>query len=122
VADRWYFDMPLAICLNKPLRSHWRWLTNAKLLVAKLHSRIHIGQVPLTMYYSTVSLDRPTVNRSLGPFRIVREYVQTTLTSLFGRRPQDPASCPWWLFIYLCHCQHRLTLSHSWERSRLTPL
>jgi hypothetical protein len=22
VADRWYFDMPLAICLNKPLRSH----------------------------------------------------------------------------------------------------
>jgi hypothetical protein len=114
--------MPLAICLKKPLQSHWRWLTNTKMLAMKSHSQIHIGQVPLTMYYPTLSLDRPPVNHSLGPFCIVREYVQTTLTSFFGRRLQDPASHPWWLFIYLCHHQSRQTLSHSWERCRLMPL
>jgi hypothetical protein len=97
-ADRWYFDMPLAIHLKKPLWSHQQWLTNTKLLVTKLHSQINIGQVQLTMYYPTVSSDWPAANRSLGPFCIVPEYVQTTLTSLFGRRLQDPAS-HWWLFL-----------------------
>jgi hypothetical protein len=99
VADWWYFDMPLAIRLKKPLWSHWWWLTNARLLVAKSHSWINIGQVPLTMYYPTVSSDWPVANRLLGPFHIVPEYVQITLTCLFGRRLHDPASCPWWLFI-----------------------
>jgi hypothetical protein len=75
VPDWWYFDMPLAICLKKPLWSCWWWHTNANMLVAKLYSRIHIGQVPLTMYYPTVSSDWPAVNCSLGPFCIVREYV-----------------------------------------------
>jgi hypothetical protein len=99
VADQWYFDMPLALHLKKPLRSCWWWLTNAKLLVAKSHSQINIGQVPLTTYYPTASSNRTVANHSLGPFHMVPEYVQTTLMSLFGRRPQDPVSRPWWLFI-----------------------
>ena len=94
VEDRWYFDMPLALRLKKPLRSRRRWLTNAKLLVAKSHSRINIGQVPITTYFPTVPNERPVVNRSLGPFQVVPEYVQTTLTSIFGWRPQDPTSRP----------------------------
>jgi hypothetical protein len=95
VEDQWYFDMPLALHLKKPLRSCQRWFTNAKLLVAKSHSRINIGQVPLTTYYPTVSLNRTVANHSLGPFHMVPQYVQTTLTSLFGRRPEDPVSHQW---------------------------
>jgi hypothetical protein len=33
--DWWYFDMPLAIWLRKPLRSRRRWLVNARILVNK---------------------------------------------------------------------------------------
>jgi hypothetical protein len=33
--DRWYFDMPLAIRLCKPLHSRRRWLVNARILVNK---------------------------------------------------------------------------------------
>jgi hypothetical protein len=33
--DRWYFDMPLAIRLHKPLRLRRRWLTNARILMDK---------------------------------------------------------------------------------------
>jgi hypothetical protein len=32
---------------------------------------------------------------------MVPQYVQTNLTNLFGRRPEDPISRQWWLFISL---------------------
>jgi hypothetical protein len=39
VSDRWYFDLPLALHVCKPLCTQRRWLLNAKILVHKSPNR-----------------------------------------------------------------------------------
>jgi hypothetical protein len=97
VEDHWYFDMPLALRLWKPLCSCQQWLVNARVLVSKSGDRINIGQVPLTTYFPPLQSDRIVATRPLGPVScVVPTYVQTTLMSLFGRRLLDPTtSCLW---------------------------
>ena len=46
VADRWYFELPLALRLRRPLRSRRRWLMNARILVDKSATRAMWGQLP----------------------------------------------------------------------------
>jgi hypothetical protein len=48
VSDRWHFDLPLALCLCKPLQTQWRWLFNAKILVHKSPDWAMSGQMMLT--------------------------------------------------------------------------
>jgi hypothetical protein len=91
--DRWYFEIPLTLRLKKPLRFRHRWLVNARVLAAKSHQRIFIGQMPLTAYYPHLEGARVAVNRTLGPsIAAVSNFVQTTLTNLPRWRPQDPTS------------------------------
>jgi hypothetical protein len=87
--------MPLILWLKKPLPSrHW-WLVNARVLAAKSHQRIFIGQMPLMAYYPHLEGTRVVVNRTLGPsIATVSNFVQTTLTNLPRWRPQDPTSRP----------------------------
>jgi hypothetical protein len=49
--DRWYFDIPLAKRLRKPLRSRCRWLINARILANKSEQRVSIGQTTMNQYY-----------------------------------------------------------------------
>jgi hypothetical protein len=93
--DRWYFHMPLALRLKKPLRSRRRWLVNARVLAAKSHQRIFIGQMPLTAYYPHLESARLVVNRTLGPsIATVTNFIQSTLTNLLSWRLLVPTSRP----------------------------
>ena len=49
--DRWYFDLPLALRLCRPLRSQRRWLMNAQILVNKSATQAMLGQTNLTTYF-----------------------------------------------------------------------
>jgi hypothetical protein len=93
--DRWYFDMPLALWLKKPLRSGQWWLVNARVLAAKSHQCIFIGQMPLTAYYPHLESAQLVVNPMLGPsIATVTNFIQSTLTNLPSWRPLVPTSCP----------------------------
>jgi hypothetical protein len=50
--DSWYFDVPLAIRLRKPLRSRQCWLVNARILANKSADRAMIGQTTLNQYFT----------------------------------------------------------------------
>jgi hypothetical protein len=50
--DQWYFDVPLAIQLRKPLRSRQQWLVNARILVNKSEDRASVGQTTMNQYYT----------------------------------------------------------------------
>jgi hypothetical protein len=63
--DRWYFDMPLAIRLCKPLCSRRRWLVNARILVNKLADRASIGQTMMNQYFAHIPSIRTVRNVSL---------------------------------------------------------
>jgi hypothetical protein len=63
--DQWYFDMPLAIRLCKPLRLSQRWLTNARILVDKSAQRAAIGQTMMNQYYPHLLSVRTVMNGSL---------------------------------------------------------
>ncbi len=63
VSDRWYFDLPLAIRVCKPLCTQWRWLLNAKILVHKSPSK------PMLMtgtYYEYLNAPQHIMNHSLS--------------------------------------------------------
>jgi hypothetical protein len=93
--DRWYFDMPLALWLKKPLCSWWQWLVNARVLASKSHQHIFIGQMPLTAYYPHVESAWLVVNWMLGPsIAMVTNFIQSTLTNLTSWRPLVPTSRP----------------------------
>jgi hypothetical protein len=57
VEDQWYFDVPLAIRLCKPLRSRQRWLVNARTLVDKSEQHALIGQ--MTMHQGIILTYHP---------------------------------------------------------------
>ena len=87
--DRWYFEMPLALRLQKPLRSRKRWLTLARVLASKSGERVFLGQTPLTAFFQVLRNPRRVVNASLEPvIAPVRQLVQTSLSAAW--RPQDP--------------------------------
>jgi hypothetical protein len=88
--DRWYFDVPLAIRLRKPLRSRRRWLVNARILANKSADRATIGQTTLNQYFTHLPSIRTVRNASLERIGSAREYVQTNLLNLFGARTQGP--------------------------------
>ncbi len=78
--DRWYFDVPLAIWLRKPLRSRRRWLVNARILVDKSESRASIGQMMMNQYYPHLPSARTVRNASLGEWiGSAQKYIQTNL-------------------------------------------
>jgi hypothetical protein len=86
--DRWYFEMPLALRLRKPLRSRKRWLTLARVLASKSGERVFVGQTPLTAFFQFLRNHRRVLNASLEPvIEPVRQLVQTSLSAW---RPQDP--------------------------------
>jgi hypothetical protein len=88
--DRWYFDMPLAIRLRKPLRSRKRWLVNARILVNKSADRASIGQMTMNQYFARIPSIRTVRNASLERIESVRGYIQTNLLSLWGSRTLGP--------------------------------
>ena len=88
--DRWYFDMPLAIRLRKPLRSRRRWLVNARILVNKSADRASIGQTTMNQYFAHLPSIRTVRNASLERIESVREYIQTNLLNLWGSRMPGP--------------------------------
>jgi hypothetical protein len=63
--DQWYFDMPLAIWLRKPLRLRQRWLINARILVDKSAQRAATGQTMMNQYYPHLPSIRTVMNGSL---------------------------------------------------------
>jgi hypothetical protein len=88
--DRWYFDMPLAIWLRKPLRWRRRWLVNARILVNKLADRTSIGQTTMNQYFAHIPSIRAVRNASLERIESFRGYIQTNLLSLWGSRMPGP--------------------------------
>jgi hypothetical protein len=88
--DRWYFDVPLAIRLCKPLRSRRRWLINARILVNKLADRTALGQMTMNQYYAQLPSFRTVRNASLERIESVRTYVQTSLLNFMGSRTLGP--------------------------------
>jgi hypothetical protein len=88
VSDRWYFDLPLALHLRKPLCTRWRWLWNAKILVHKSPNWAMLGQMMLMTYYKYLNAPWHVVNHSLWPpIQAAQNFIQTTL---FRWRPLDP--------------------------------
>jgi hypothetical protein len=88
VSDRWYFELPLALHLCKPLLTQWQWLLNAKILVRKSSNWAMSGQMTLSTYYEYLNAPHHIVNSSLGlPIQDAWNFIQTTL---FRWRPQDP--------------------------------
>jgi hypothetical protein len=65
VEDQWYFDVPLAIRLWKPLRSRQRWLVNARTLVDKSEQHASIGQMTMHQYHPHLPFKRTVSNMSL---------------------------------------------------------
>jgi hypothetical protein len=63
--DRWYFDVPLAIQLRKPLRSRQRWLVNARIVANKSADQATIGQMTLNQYFTHLLSIRTVRNASL---------------------------------------------------------
>ena len=51
VANRWYFELPLALRLCRPLQLQRRWLMNAQILVNKSATHAMLGQTNLTTYF-----------------------------------------------------------------------
>jgi hypothetical protein len=88
--DRWYFDMPLAIWLRKPLRSRRRWLVNARILVNKSADPASIGQTTMNQYFAHIPSIWTVRNASLKRIESVRGYIQTNLLSLWGSRMPGP--------------------------------
>jgi hypothetical protein len=88
--DWWYFDVPLAIQLRKPLRSRRRWLVNARILANKSADRATIGQMTLNQYFTHLPSTRTARNASLKRIGSVHEYIQTNLLNLFGTHMLGP--------------------------------
>jgi hypothetical protein len=63
--DAWYFDVPLAIRLLKPLRSHHQLLVNARILVDKSEQHAMSGQHTLNQYYTHLPSMRTFQNAAL---------------------------------------------------------
>ena len=87
--DRWYFDLPLALRLRKPLRSRRRWLVNARILVNKSEQRAMIGQMMMNQYYPHLPSTRTVTNGTLEQIASARQYFQTSLLNLWN--PQQGA-------------------------------
>jgi hypothetical protein len=64
--DRWYFNVPLAIRLRKPLWLRRQWLVNVRILVDKSENRASIGQTTMNQYYPHLPSARTVANASLG--------------------------------------------------------
>jgi hypothetical protein len=58
--DWWYFDVPLAIQLRKPLRSRQCWLVNARILANKSADQAMIRQMSLNQYFTHL----PSIRKS----------------------------------------------------------
>jgi hypothetical protein len=63
--DWWYFNVPLAIRLRKPLWSRWQWHVNAIILVEKSENRASIGHTTMNQYYPHLPSARTVANASL---------------------------------------------------------
>jgi hypothetical protein len=79
--DQWYFDMPLAIRLRKPLCSRRRWLVNARILVNKSADHASLGQTTMNQYFAHIPSIQTVRNASLERIKSVRGYIQTNLLS-----------------------------------------
>jgi hypothetical protein len=89
--DQWYFNVPLAIRLCKPLRSRRQWLLNARTLVDKSENRASIGQTTMNQYYPHLPSARTFVNASLGEqIGFARQYIQMNLVNLWSSHVTGP--------------------------------
>jgi hypothetical protein len=89
--DWWYFNVPLAIRLRKPLRSRRRWLVNASILVDKSENRASIGHTTMNQYYPHLPSARTVANASLGEqIGCTRQYIQTNLVNLWSSHVMGP--------------------------------
>jgi hypothetical protein len=88
--DRWYFDVPLAIRLRKPLRSRRRWLINARILVNKSADHTSLGQMTMNQYYAHLPSFQTVQNASLEQIESVQTYVQMSLLNFMGSRMPGP--------------------------------
>jgi hypothetical protein len=122
--DRWYFDVPLAIRLHKPLRSRRWWLVNARILVDKSESRTLIGQMMMNQYYPHLPSARTVRNASLGKWiGSAQKYILTNLMNLWSSRMMGPgwkiSSCALWCCIsLLCICWCRWPSYYSWQKMK----
>jgi hypothetical protein len=110
--DWWYFDVPLALRLCKPLWLRQRWLVNARILANKSEDQALIGQTMMNQYFAHLPSIRTVQNASLERIGSVWEYFQTNLLNLFGARTPGPGwkipSHSLWLgisLLYLCWCR-----------------
>ena len=77
-ANRWYFELPLALRLRRPLRSRRRWLMNARILVDKSVTHAMSGQTNLTTYFPHQPASQQVVHRTLGlSIQTARTFMQT---------------------------------------------
>jgi hypothetical protein len=89
--SRWYFDVPLAIRLRKPLRLRQRWLVNVTILVDKSKSRASIGQMTMNQYYPHLPSARTVRNASLGEQTgSAQKYIQMNVMNLLSSRTMGP--------------------------------
>jgi hypothetical protein len=89
--DQWYFDIPLAIRLRKPLRLRHRWLINARILVNKSEQCVLIGQTTMNQYYPHLPSKRTVMNASLEQIGSASQYVQVTILNLWSSRTLGPS-------------------------------
>jgi hypothetical protein len=89
--DQWYFNVPLAIRLHKPLQSRWQWLVNVRILVDKSKNRASIGQTTMNQYYLHLLSARTVANASLGErIGCAQQYIQTNLVNLWSSHVTGP--------------------------------
>lgn len=86
--DRWRFDLPLPLRLQKPLRSRRRWLTLTNVLVEKSTNNDTRGQSHITTFFETLGTLPRRLNRQRDSV-LLPTFFQTTLSV---QRPLDPAS------------------------------
>ena len=95
VEDRWRFNMPLAVRLNKSLWSKRRWLSLTKMLVNKSTMGIHGGQWEITKFFER-SMNNSDQTCSVGG---EREVAWPLLPRFFRQmmlewwKPSDSSSC-----------------------------
>jgi hypothetical protein len=89
--DQWYFDIPLATRLRKPLRLRRQWLINARILVNKSEQHVLIGQMTMNQYYPHLPSKRTVMNASLEQIGSASQYVQVTILNLWSSCTPGPS-------------------------------
>jgi hypothetical protein len=111
--DWWYFDVPLAIWLRKPLRSRQRWLVIARILANNSADQAMIRQTILNQYFThllsiwtvwNASLETDWISSRVCP----DESIESIWCPYAGSRLKKIPSHSLWLgisLLYLCWCR-----------------